>query len=424
MMHDDKELEILTQEIKALRRTVFKAVDNAIGNILRCCVNLSPEAVEQVIANVLKFPAARVAEKAAPATIAPAEKEPTVKKRRGRKAVWANSSDQSLRGAYSKRKREGKEIEPELQAELARRFPTYDCATNTFTGGSRGKKAAAAPSPYRDLSNNDIMLKYHAARMAGTPIEDDLHAELKRRYYRRYDAVNRVLPDKKKTGSKKKALSELTDSSLKTAYYKAGGKISGELNAELARRFPAYDARTRTFIRLGRGERFATTEEIKEIEARERRIALAKMAKPVSKPAPEQITVLEGQLNVTMRRTKIGLDGAFYDVYVNGKRILHNHINTQLHTFLNGTILGVYGTATDIANLPTKQSWQIYDTRMSRRTFTQTNPITKKNVYITGVHTLGDDKLVLDVSNKMRVQLDYKPSDIVFKILSENQNQK
>ena len=151
---------------------------------------------------------------------------------------------------------------------------------------------------------------------------------------------------------------------------------------------------------------------------------MAKMAKPVSKPAPEQITVLEGQLNVTMRRTKIGLDGAFYDVYVNGKRILHNHINTQLHTFLNGTILGVYGTATDIANLPTKQSWQIYDTRMSRRTFTQTNPITKKNVYITGVHTLGDDKLVLDVSNKMRVQLDYKPSDIVFKILSENQNQK
>ena len=423
MMHDDKELEILTQEIKMLRRSMKKAIDSAITNILRCCVNLSPEMVEQVIANVIKYPVAPVAEKAAPATIAPAEKEPTVKKRRGRKAVWANSSDLSLRGAYSKRMRQGKEIEPELQAELSRRFPTYDCATNIFVGTGRGGRAAA-PSPYRDLSNNEVVLKYHAARMAGTPIDDDLHTELKRRYRSRYDAVNRVLPDKKQKGSKKKPVSELTDSSLKAAYYNAAGKISNELNAELARRFPAYDAQTRKFIRLGRDERFATPEEIKEFEARERRVAAAKQPNSASKPATEQITVLDGQLNVTMRRTKIGLDGTFYDVYVNGKRILHNHINTQLHTFLNGTILGVYGTATDIANLPTKQSWQIYDTRMSRRTFTQINPITKKNVYITGVHTLGDDKLVLDVSNKMRVQLDYKPSDIVFKILSENQNQK
>lgn len=438
---NDKEKEFLTQEIKMLRRNVFKAVDTAIGNILRCCVNLSPEMIEQVVAGVFNT---AVKEKVA-TSVAPVVKQtasaaddaasqaarPATKRSPGRKAIWSQSSEKSLRQAYCKRRRANREIEQELEAELIKRFPTYDAATHTFTGRSKRDDATdkvqmhrvRIPRPYKDLSNNDIMIKYHAAQMADTPIEDALHVELKRRYPTRYDAVNRVLRDGKRAGKQKRPLRELSDNTIKTMYYTSRTKgISNELHAELIRRFPGYDAKTRTFIRLGRGERFMTQAEIKEYEAQQRRDAVAKATDTTL--APKKSPVSDGLLNVSVLRTKMSPDGVFYDVYVNGTRILHNHIGTEIHTFMNGTVLGVYGTATDIPNLPTKPSWQIYDTKLSRRTFAQTNSITKKNVYITRVAPIGDKQLSLEVSNKMHVILDYKPSDIVFKIASENEKQK
>lgn len=363
-----------------------------------------------------------------------ASRPAATKKRPGRKAVWARSSDKSLRSAYAKRCRKGQDIEPELEAELIRRFPTYDAATHTFTGRAVKETAkeqvektprVRTPRPYKDLSNSDIMLKYHTARMAGTPIEDALHEELKRRYPTRYDAQNRVLPDKRKVGKQKKPLRELADKTLKIMYYNArsAGNIPAELNDELARRFPAYNKKTQTFVDLRGGYRLATPAEIAEQEQREKAALLKSVA---SVPAPKNVAAPAnpGELVVSVKRTKISQDGVHNDVFVNGKCILHNHIDTNVQVFLNGTVLGVHGRTTDIPNYPDNPSWQVYDTNMKRRTFSQVHPYTRKSVYIKSIAPIGDSRIALEVSNRMRVILDTRPVTQIFKIVSEDQKQK
>ncbi|MDE5615883.1 MAG: hypothetical protein K2I81_03570 [Alphaproteobacteria bacterium] len=439
-------VQALAAQLEQMRTDMYKLVDNAILNIARTCAGMSPEMFEEVISSVF-----HPLESAAAA--AAASRPAATKKRPGRKAVWSRSSDKSLRCAYYERRRKGQDIEPELEAELVRRFPTYDAATHTFTGRA-GKESAkekvektprvCTPRPYKDLSNNEIMLKYHSARMAGDPIEDALHVELKRRYPNRYDAQNRVLPDRKKTGQKKKSLRELTDATLKTKYYNArkSGNIPAELNEELARRFPAYNKETREFVNLCGGYRIATPEDIAEMERaqaakaarrraeeRAKKNAVSAAAKAADKskataPVADTVPTSENELVVTAMRTKISQDGVHHDVFVNGKCILRNHIDTQIQVFLNGTILGVYGRVTDIPNLPSSPSWQVYDTNMKRRTFSQVHPFTKKSVYIKNILPLPEDQLSLEVSNKMRIILRERISDRIFRIANESEKQK
>lgn len=451
--------QALAAQLEQMRTDMYKLVDNAILNIARTCAGMSPEMFEEVITSVF-----HPLESAAAA--AAASRPAATKKRPGRKAVWARSSDKSLRRAYANRRQKGQDIEPELEAELIRRFPTYDAATHTFTGRAVKETAkekvenaprVRTPRPYKDLSNSDIMLKYHTARMAGTPIEDALHEELKRRYPTRYDAQNRVLPDKRKVGKQKKPLRELADVTLRNMYYNArsAGNIPAELNNELARRFPAYDKKTQTFVDLRGGYRLATKEEIEEIDKRnaaiaaarraeerkkqeaQRRIAAEKQAaekqsaqttteQPIAAsvmPATPQVAA-PSELLVTTKRLRISQDGVHNDVFVNGKCILHNHIDTNIQVFLNGTVLGIYGRTTDIPNYPDNPSWQVYDTNMKRRAFSQVHPYTRKSVYIKSIAPIGDNQIALEVSNKMRVILDTRPVTQIFKIVSQDQKQK
>lgn len=435
--------QALAAQLEQMRTDMYKLVDNAILNIARTCAGMSPEMFEEVITSVF-HPLESAAATAA------ASRPAATKKRPGRKAIWSRSSDKALRTAYANRRKKGQDIDPELEAELIRRFPTYDAATHTFTG-------RATPRPYKDLSNNQIMVKYQSALMAGTPITDALHEELKRRYPTRYDAQNRVLSDKRNGGKQKKPLRELADKTLKIMYYNArsAGNIPAELNNELARRFPAYDKKTQTFVDLRGGYRLATKEEIEEIDKRnaviaaarraeerkkqeaQRRIAEEKQAaekqaaqttkeQPVAAsvtPAAPQVAA-PSELLVTTKRLRISQDGVHNDVFVNGKCILHNHIDTRVQVFLNGTVLGIYGRVTDIPNFPDNPSWQVYDTNMKRRTFSQVHQYTRKSVYIKSIAPIGDSQLSLEVSNKMRVILDARPVTQIFKIVSEDRKQK
>lgn len=423
--------QALAAQLEQMRTDMYKLVDNAILNIARTCAGMSPEMFEEVITSVF-HPLESAAVTAA------ASRPAATKKRPGRKAIWSRSSDKALRTAYANRRKKGQDIEPELEAELVKRFPTYDAATHTFTG-------RATPRPYKDLSNNQIMVKYQAALMAGTPIADALHEELKRRYPTRYDAQNRVLSDKRKGGKQKKPLRELADKTLKIMYYNArsAGNVPAELNNELARRFPAYDKKTQTFVDLRGGYRVATKEEIEEIEKHNAAIAAARRAeerkkqeaqrrvaeeKQAKSATPEVVSATTpaapSELLVTTKRLRISQDGVHNDVFVNGKCILHNHIDTQVQVFLNGTVLGIYGRTTDIPNYPDNPSWQVYDTNMKRRTFSQVHPYTRKSVYIKSIAPIGDTQIALDVSNKMRVILDARPVTQIFKIVSQDQKQK
>lgn len=435
--------QALAAQLEQMRTDMYKLVDNAILNIARTCAGMSPEMFEEVITSVF-HPLESAAATAA------ASRPAATKKRPGRKAIWSRSSDKALRTAYANRRKKGQDIDPELEAELVKRFPTYDAAMHTFTG-------RATPRPYKDLSNNQIMVKYQSALMAGTPITDALHEELKRRYPMRYDAQNRVMSDKRNGGKQKKPLRELADKTLKIMYYNArsAGNIPAELNNELARRFPAYDKKTQTFVDLRGGYRLATKEEIEEIDKRNAAIAAARRAEERKKqeaqrriaeekqaaekqaaqttteqpvaasvtPAAPQVAA-PSELLVTTKRLRISQDGVHNDVFVNGKCILHNHIDTRVQVFLNGTVLGIYGRTTDIPNYPDNPSWQVYDTNMKRRTFSQVHQYTRKSVYIKSIAPIGDSQLSLEVSNKMRVILDARPVTQIFKIVSEDRKQK
>lgn len=320
---------------------------------------------------------------------------------------WDKISDGALRQAYHYRRRKGKDIEPELAAEMARRFKGFDAEARCFS--HRGRKAAA-PNPYKKLSKNDLAAKYHVMRMHGEEIDDDLNAELKRRF-NRYDAETRTFREDMR-GKKTKPLQDLADNTLKTKYYamrRAGKKIPNDMNEELARRFPNYNKETWEFVNLRGG--YVIAEE-------------PKPAQPKPAPTPKKTKTENGDLIVETKMTKISPDGVFYDVYVNGKRILRNNVDTKVQTFLDGTVLGVYGIATDIAELPTKPSWQIYDANLHRRTFDNTDSITKKQVYIKSIRETGDGTLDLWVSNNMHVYPSKKDLGRIFKIMTENEKQK
>jgi len=448
----DAQLQTLAAQLEQIRTDLYKQVDDAIFNIARICAGASPNVVADVIAAV--FHPINTTGAVTPMASKPVMTTRTLSNdttasrtaKRNRVTDWTKSSDNALRQAHSKRRRSGMAIEPELNAELARRFHGYDTATQTFIGHKPPKgtvhpgiaaMAAVHKKPMTEWADITLKNAYYEALRKGD-ISAELNAELKRRFPE-YDATTQKFVRKNakspKTLTWKKSLADLSDYTIKNMYYKLRDNgIPPKLNEELARRFPSYDKKTRAFVKLQRGEHIASAAEIEEIEhqqalaaARQRAEELAKKAAqrradiaPAKTTSPQVTYIDDGDLIVTTKCLRISQDGPHYDVFVNGKRILHNHIGTKLQTFLNGTVLGVYGCVKDIPNFPDNPSWQVYDTKMSRRTFTQVHPYTKKSVYIKDIKAVGEKQIKLEVSNKMLVLLDQRPTQRIFKILSEN----
>lgn len=136
----------------------------------------------------------------------------------------------------------------------------------------------------------------------------------------------------------------------------------------------------------------------------------------------ESVQPQDNLLKVVVENIKLTLDGPYNNIFVNGNRILKNHINTTVKTFLDGAVLGVHGIVTDVAGMPTRPIWMIYDTKLRPRTFPYQNQYSKQNIYITNVIENTTD-LVIYTSNKMQIILDAQKvksvSDKVFCIASE-----
>lgn len=70
------------------------------------------------------------------------------------------------------------------------------------------------------------------------------------------------------------------------------------------------------------------------------------------------------EIVVSVKQIKITLEGVYNNIFVNGKKLLSNHINTQIKTFGNGVILAIHGTVINDARYPTTPMWLIYDTNL------------------------------------------------------------
>lgn len=250
---------------------------------------------------------------------------------------YSTKTDAQLRATYAYRIKRDIEFTPAFQAILTDRFPTYNPEQKKFTG--RGGKRKQNTQPVAQTA---------------------------------------------KSKKKERIINwdEKPDAILWKAYeHRKHTGIDDKLNDTMARRFPdEYDPVARKRIKKVKLHDFATKrpKESASVPTAAQRHAMAPVKKetPVEKPT---------RLSVRLKLVKQSLNDAYYNVYVNGTRILLNHANTTVHLFADGTILGIHGIVTNNRNLPQRPLWLLYDTNLVQKQFPGRNKITKHNIYAKSV---------------------------------------
>lgn len=309
---------------------------------------------------------------------------------------WTQSSDNTLRSIYYYYRKKDGVISDALNAELARRFPSYNAGAQAFerqTAAETQPRATQVAKDWGKRSNSALRQAFYFYKKRGRAIPDGLNAELVQRFPT-YSADtqtfgNNVVAKRKRSSNPNKQWDQCKDMALRRAYsfYKKQGRaLPDGLHAELGRRFAGYDMTTHTF---GNKRARATT-------------AKAPQTNP-AKPKPAAHPTIE--LSVTLKPVKMTLQGTYNDVYINGKRVLHNHVDTELKTFLGGTILGVHGIVTDDPGLPARPVWMVYNTDLVPNKWVGKDKFSGYNVYVAKIGE-GADVLRLIASNRMQILLE------------------
>ncbi len=109
-------------------------------------------------------------------------------------------------------------------------------------------------------------------------------------------------------------------------------------------------------------------------------------------------------LVVSVKQNKITFDGIYNDIFVNDKKILSNHITTQINLLGEDTILAVHGIVTDNKKYPKTPQWMIYDAQLQSRAPKIEQTFSKYYVQIKNV-TLAGDSIRLDLTNRSSCML-------------------
>lgn len=310
-----------------------------------------------------------------------------------RKTDWSKSSDMCLRITFIRRQKDNKAIENELNEELAKRFQTYDPIKREFVKKSDStlalnkethkttltteatkeeskaktetdkQKKRKITTDWSKSSDNSLRVAFARRQKSNRPIEDDLNEELAKRF-KTYDPVNKTFPGKEPRDWTKASADELRNAVKSRKRSKK--TIEDDLNAELAKRFPTYSAEKRAFI--GRMPRRVKRPTISSVVYKK---APVLQIVPEQKPVPEQKTEennTKTKIKITTKFVKYDLDGntTYNDVYINGKRVLKNHINTEIKLFFDDTLLAIHGIVTDNKNYPLSPVWLLYDTNLKK----------------------------------------------------------
>lgn len=336
--------------------------------MLQSAANAAEKANAQTVAQ--PTPQAAVApvdaapEKVAPISQPVAQPEQASDPRQSQEYIdYSSKKDTALRALYAYRIKHNIEFTPAFQAILTDRFPTYNPEQKKFTGrgGRRKKTTESAVKP----------------------------------------VIKPVATKTKKPGKKARVINwdEKPDAILWKAYeHRKNTGIDDSLHAVLTKRFPdEYDPVARKRIKKVKLHDFATKKpkesDAARIASSRHAATLAKKATPTAKPT---------QLSVTLKLVKQSLNDAYYNVYVNGERILSNHANTEVKLFADGTLLGIHGIVTNDKRLPQRPLWLIYDTNLVQKQFPGRDPITKYNIYATDVaDTQTGVRITLSANNNL-----------------------
>ena len=104
-------------------------------------------------------------------------------------------------------------------------------------------------------------------------------------------------------------------------------------------------------------------------------------------------------LVVSVKQLKITLSDIYNDVFVNDKKILSNHVNTQIKLFGDDTILAIHGIITNNSDYPVTPQWMVYDAKLNSRAQKIKQVFSKYNVQIKNV-SLAGDSIRLDLTNR------------------------
>ncbi len=389
---------------------------------------------------------------------------------------WTQSSDNTLRSMYYYYRKKDGVISDALNAELARRFPSYNAGAQAFerqTAAETQPRATQVAKDWGKRSNSALRQAFYFYKKRGRALPDGLHAELTRRFPGYNPETQRFNKTVIRKDDGQRDWTRATDKTLRIMHYyynKRGNGIPDELNAELGRRFAGYDMTTHTF---GNKRARATTAKAPQTNPAQptvvTRAAPSKPVAPVKQPTverdagkksetpvvapvrpvvPERVAakpvdaapVLKPaviqktakpkpaarptiELSVTLKPVKMTLQGTYNDVYINGKRVLHNHVDTELKTFLGGTILGVHGIVTDDPGLPARPVWMVYNTDLVPNKWVGKDKFSGYNVYVSKIGE-GADVLRLIASNRAQILLELEKyqklaAGRVFKITEE-----
>lgn len=123
-------------------------------------------------------------------------------------------------------------------------------------------------------------------------------------------------------------------------------------------------------------------------------------------PVATQKTVEQPtKLSVTLKLVKQSLTDAFYDVYINGQKILRNHANTELKLFGDGTLLAIYGIVTTDKNLPQRPLWLVYNTDLVANKWAGRDKISGYRIYTKYISPTPTGVSIV-LSNRMTILLE------------------
>lgn len=282
---------------------------------------------------------------------------------------WSGASHQSLMGAYYYRKSKNLPIPDDLHFALADKFLNYDTKTRTLI-------KIEEPINWAEKSNRSIQNAYIYRKHKNLPISEELKAELIKRFPN-YDEESNTFTKVRKT----KNYSEQSKTTLRIAYYnhkKTNKQIPDDLNAELAKRFHNYDPEKRVLL-----------EKNKDVNAEKRATTLQQIA--------AQYT--DTRIVVSVKPVDIKENVTYNNVFINGTKILSNHIDTEIKLLCDDTILAIHGIITNDVHYPRTPTWLAYNTQMKSLANIKANVYSEQYVQI---------KHISDTSDKVNIFLDNK----------------
>ena len=263
-----------------------------------------------------------------------------------------------------------------------------------------GKQEIKKNTDWSKSSDSGLRTVYKNRKTKGLPIEDSLNEELAKRFDN-YDKERKAFTPRQKS---KKDWCKYSDMSLRNIYNKQkkeGLEIEDSLNEELAKRFKKYDSETRTFVKQKDLAQKAK-ENIDNHDSKNATVIIPSAhtveALPKTEKEPYQKIIVE------IKPIKMTLEGAYNDVFINGRKILKNHINTEVQLFCEDTILGIHGIISGNKYYPEAPIWLIYDTNIQQRPPEQKNIITKHNILVKKIYNYPEE-IRLELDNRAIVIL-------------------